>query len=107
MIQVGQKCNFSEDLSILLPLYIMLTSFTASHLIRLILRHVGGVDLFDHILFPRVGRLYEENPPEGPLANLSDDRVLFLHCDDVGQQTVMNPVPVGLSGLSCYDGGLY
>ncbi len=42
------------------------------------LRHVGRVDLLDDELLPRVARLHQENPPEGPLANLADERVLFL-----------------------------
>ena len=73
------------------------------------LRHIGCVDLLDDELLPRVARLHQENPPEGPLANLPDDRVLFLHCDPVRQCSVtINSMGLSVSGSFCYDGrGLY
>ena len=82
MVQIGQEFHFSEDLRNSLSIKYI---YFHSHLIRFMLRHIGRVDLLDDELLPRVARLHQENPPEGPLANLPDDRVLFLHCDPVRQ----------------------
>ena len=85
MIQIGQEFYFSEDLCNLLWLSKIYQEQIISHLIPLILSHVGCVDLFDDELLPQVARLHQEHPPKGPLANLPNHPVLFLHCDAVSQ----------------------